>query len=189
MGITEVWSILFGFCSQIIASQIEAWHYKSQKFKNLYKGFLLIYIELTFSFHLFRATPEAYGGSHTRGPIGAVAAGLRQSSQQRWILNPLSRTRDWTSNLMVTGQIHLHCATTGTPRMTILKCLFMSFIPRGPKCHCISLIESFPMIQKYKTFKIIDFLRTFHFRHSQKFHIEQDILRKSQYKTFWLPLC
>jgi len=28
---------------------------------------------------LFRATPMAYGGSQARGPIGAVAAGLRHS--------------------------------------------------------------------------------------------------------------
>ena len=31
------------------------------------------------SFCLFRATPAAYGGSQTRGRIGAVAAGLRHS--------------------------------------------------------------------------------------------------------------
>ena len=30
-------------------------------------------------FCLFRATPAAYGGSQARGPIGAVAAGLRHS--------------------------------------------------------------------------------------------------------------
>ena len=29
-------------------------------------------------FAFSRATPEAYGGSHIRGPIGAVAIGLRQ---------------------------------------------------------------------------------------------------------------
>ena len=32
-----------------------------------------------FFFGLFRATPMAYGGSQARGPIRAVAAGLRQS--------------------------------------------------------------------------------------------------------------
>ena len=31
------------------------------------------------SFCLFRATPEAYGGSQARGPIGAVATSLDQS--------------------------------------------------------------------------------------------------------------
>ena len=28
---------------------------------------------------LFRATPESYGGSQARGPIGAIAAGLHHS--------------------------------------------------------------------------------------------------------------
>ena len=45
-------------------------------------------------FCLFRAAPGVYGGSQARGPIRAVAAGLDHSSQQRWILNPLSVARD-----------------------------------------------------------------------------------------------
>ena len=40
------------------------------------------------------AAPPAYGGSQARGPIGAVAAGLHHSSQQRRILNPLSKVRE-----------------------------------------------------------------------------------------------
>ena len=42
----------------------------------------------------FRATPEAYGGSQTRGHIRATAAGLHHSSRQHWILNPRSKARD-----------------------------------------------------------------------------------------------
>ena len=44
---------------------------------------------------------------------------LHHSSQQRWILNPLSRAQDQTCNL-VPSRIHLHCATTGTPFLKIL---------------------------------------------------------------------
>ena len=33
----------------------------------------------------------AYGGSQARGRIREIAAGLHHSSQQRWILNPLSK--------------------------------------------------------------------------------------------------
>ena len=64
----------------------------------------------------------AYGGSHARGLIGAVAAGLHQShsnagselclqptpqlnSWQRRILNPLSNARDQTLNLMLPSWI------------------------------------------------------------------------------------
>ena len=40
----------------------------------------LFFIYLLFlSFVLFRAAPTAYGGSQARGPMGTVAAGLRQS--------------------------------------------------------------------------------------------------------------
>ena len=60
-----------------------------------------------FFFFLFRAKLEAYGSSHARGRIGAVAASLHHSSQQRQILNPLSETRDQTYVLMVTSQVHL----------------------------------------------------------------------------------
>ena len=88
---------------------------------------VLIYIH--FVFCPFRVTPTTYGGSQARGPIGAVTAGLRQShsntnprysgklhhsSWQCWILNPLSKARDWTHNLMVPSWICFHCAMTGT---------------------------------------------------------------------------
>ena len=66
------------------------------------------------SFCLFSPAPEAYRGSQARGPIRAVAAGLCQShsntgseprlhhsSQPRRILNPLSKARNRTRNLMV----------------------------------------------------------------------------------------
>ena len=74
-----------------------------------------------FFFLLFLwATPTAYGGSQARGRIGAVAAGLARatavqdpsrvcnlhhSSRQRRIVNPLSKGRDRTRNLMVPSQI------------------------------------------------------------------------------------
>ena len=45
-------------------------------------------------FLLLRAALKACGGSQTRGLIGGTAAGLRHSSQQRRILNPLSEARD-----------------------------------------------------------------------------------------------
>ena len=38
---------------------------------------------------------------------------LHQSSQQRWIFNPLSEARDRTHILMDTSRIRLHCATMG----------------------------------------------------------------------------
>ena len=68
----------------------------------------------------FWAAPVAYGGSRAVGPIRAAAVGLHQShsnarseprlrpthhsSWQRQILNPLSKARDRTRNLMVPNQ-------------------------------------------------------------------------------------
>ena len=45
---------------------------------------------------------------------------LHCSSQPHQILNPLSKTRDGTRNLMVTSQIHFCCVTMRTPRLSIL---------------------------------------------------------------------
>ena len=81
--------------------------------------------------YIFRATPVTNGRSLARRPVGlvlhllgyttATAAGcpsnvcnLNQSSQQRWILNPLSQGTYQTHILMDTSQAH-HCgATMGT---------------------------------------------------------------------------
>ena len=71
----------------------------------------LIYFILFLVFCLFRASSVAYGGSQTRGRIGAVASSphhttavqdpscicnLHHSSKQCQILNPLSGARDQT---------------------------------------------------------------------------------------------
>ena len=77
------------------------------------------------SFCLFRAAPVAYGGSQARSLIGATDTATRDpscvfdlhhSSQQCQILNPLSKARDPTRNLMVPSQIRFHSTTMGTPR-------------------------------------------------------------------------
>ena len=81
------------------------------------------------------ATLEAYGGTWARGRIRAVAASLHHShsntgsnhiydlhhsSRQCWILNQLSEARDQAYSLMVSSQIHFHCATMGTPAMDLI---------------------------------------------------------------------
>ena len=43
------------------------------------------FIFIFLSFYLFRAEPEAYGGSQTRGQIRATASGLHHSSGQHQI--------------------------------------------------------------------------------------------------------
>ena len=44
---------------------------------------------------------------------------LHQSSQPRQIVNPLSKARDRTCNLLVSSQIHFHCTTMGTPMLAL----------------------------------------------------------------------
>ena len=60
---------------------------------------------------------------------------LHHSSQQYWILNPLSEAKDRISVLIETSQIHFHWATMGTP-ITVLKnnsidaiAMFPPFLP------------------------------------------------------------
>ena len=75
--------------------------------------------------------PIAYGGSQCRGQIRPFPAyatatvtwdpihicNLHHSSQHLGILNPLSKARDRTCNLMVPSrQIPFHCTTTGTSK-------------------------------------------------------------------------
>ena len=82
------------------------------------KGILLV--AFLFLFFFSRAAPTAYGGSQAMGLIGTVADGLRQSHsnagsepclqltpqlRQRRIVNPLSKARDGTLNLMVPSRI------------------------------------------------------------------------------------
>ena len=81
-------------------------------------------------FCFFRAALMAYESSQARGQIRATAAGLHlsiatpdpshvcdlhHSSRQCRILNPLSKARDRTHNLMVPSRIRFCCARTGTP--------------------------------------------------------------------------
>ena len=50
----------------------------------------------------------------TATPDLSQVCDLPHSSQQRWILNPLSKVRYGTCNLMVTSWICFRCTTTGT---------------------------------------------------------------------------
>ena len=85
----------------------------------IFFGFLLLLLLLVVA--ISWAAPAAHGGSQARGPIGAVAASLHQShsnagSEPRLqptpqltatpgIVNPLSKGRDQTRNLMVPSRI------------------------------------------------------------------------------------
>ena len=111
--------------------------------------FIFIYL-----FLLFRATPAAHGSSQARGWIRATAVSLHQSSQQRWIPDPLSKPRDGILILMDASWIRFHCTTMGTPNMCF-KCEgIMHFIVNSwskPNCYfgvivCISYLLLLPTI-------------------------------------------
>ena len=51
----------------------------------------------------------------TAMPDQSPVCNLHHSSQQRWILNTLSKARDGTGNHMVPSWIRFHCTTAGTP--------------------------------------------------------------------------
>ena len=72
---------------------------------------------------------------------------LHHSSQQHWMLNPLSSSRDGTRILMDTSWIRFCCATTGTPSRIPSRILFgvkcfLSWII-APLVHILSLLTDF----------------------------------------------
>ena len=63
---------------------------------------------------------------------------LHHSSRQRRIVNPLSKARDRTYNLMVPSWIHFRCATTGTPHThTHMYIYYMAWHAAGIKKYLI----------------------------------------------------
>ena len=115
----------------------------------------------------FRAEPPAYGSSPSRCWIWAAAAGLHNShsnlgskpclqlnhsSPLCWILNPLSKARDRTLNLLIPGQIHFCCATTGTPiSLTLLK---KSSVPSSLPTHWFQNKNNMPKPSTQGLFKL-----------------------------------
>ena len=64
---------------------------------------------------------------------------LHHSSRQCQILNPLSKARDQTRNLVIPSQIHFHCATKGTPEIYLKSC-FLCVLCLFKEVHPISLL-------------------------------------------------
>ena len=105
-----------------------------------------MYIFNILSFCLFKAEPMAYGCFQARGLIGAIADGLchRHSNAATklclqptpqltdcCILDPMSKGRYQTRNLMVPSQILLLCTMMETPRLyrLIIECHgFLTYI-------------------------------------------------------------
>ena len=120
-----------------------------KKLNELYYMLVLLPSFLFIYFFLFRATPAAHGGSQARGPIGVVADGLwhghscadlcracdlHPSSRQCRVLNPWSKARDRTCNVMVPSRIRFRGATTGTPLPSFLKVNSVPLCARAPLC-------------------------------------------------------
>ena len=51
--------------------------------------------------------------------LGGLNRSYSCQPPQCWILNPPSKARDWTRNLVVTGRICFCCATTGIPNFNL----------------------------------------------------------------------
>ena len=92
------------------------------------------------SFFFFRAAPAAFGSSKARSPSElqqlayttapekqALSYGcdLHHSSQQRQILNPLSKARDQTCILMDTSRVVSSRLTTAEPQRELCSCVFL----------------------------------------------------------------
>ena len=112
-----------------------------------FSGKLRVWIVLGFfcfvlSFAFSGAAPVAYGSSQARGQIGAYTRAtatqdpscirdLHHSSQQRRILNLLSKVRvEPATSWFAVGFVN-HCTMTGTPRFVCF-CLCFCFCFLGP---------------------------------------------------------
>ena len=80
---------------------------------------------------------SAYAYSHTWDL--SYIYDLHHNSWQHWILNPLSKARDWTHIFMDTSQVRYHWATAGTPLIVILTCisLFANDVKYVFMCLCV----------------------------------------------------
>ena len=74
------------------------------------------------------------GQSELRPPVYTTATqylscicDLHHSPWQHWILNPLSKARDWNCNLMDTSQVQYCWAIMGTPNSLFLSFFFFFF--------------------------------------------------------------
>ena len=128
-------------------ANVDNFRHCSKGFKHTF-FFFSFFLFFFFVFCPFRAALTAYGGSQARGLIEAVAQAytratampdlshvcdVHHSSQQCRILNPSSKARDQTCNLMVPSWICFCGATSGTP------CLILNehfLLPTGPGPSC-----------------------------------------------------
>ena len=123
----------------------------------------VIYVFLVwvfFFFCLFSTAPTVYAGSQAWGRIGAVAAGdpshvcnLHHSWGQCWILNPVSKAREWTHVLLETSRV---CYPLSPDRISDL-CFSMLPIQWKRKVVAvlwyISVIDIFSFFLIYKSSK------------------------------------
>ena len=77
---------------------------------------------------------------------------IHHSSQQCWILNPLSKARDWTQILMDPSQVCFRCTTTGTPS---LKTTLNSFLPAQKQAHLLHPRQETETPSSYSLFKLL----------------------------------
>ena len=107
-----------------------------------------------FFFCHFRAAPVAYEvprlgvelelqlwayTTATATPDPSSVCDLHHSSGQRWILNPLSKARDRTRNLMVLSRFRFRGAMTGTPQVSVLMLVTVTTSGRLKKCRkCVA---------------------------------------------------
>ena len=79
--------------------------------------FFFYFLSFFWGLHPWLAAGLCHSHSHA---IPSCICDLHHSSQKHRILNPLSKARDWTPNLMVPSQIHFCCTTTGTLQLLFI---------------------------------------------------------------------
>ena len=103
---------------------------KTSELYTLFYLFIFIFIFCFLELHLWHIKVPRLGvkselelpdyTTATATPDLSCVCDLHHSSQQHWILNPLSEARDGTRHLKVTSWIRFHCAMMGTPELYTL---------------------------------------------------------------------
>ena len=108
-------------------------------------NYMCLFVSFLF-FLPFRAAPEAYGSSQTRGRLELQLSGcatatatwdlshicdLHHSSWQGQVFHPLSEARDWTCIFTSTNRVHFPWATKRTPNYMLLNWLWVKWASLG----------------------------------------------------------
>ena len=140
---------------------------RDQREECILKSLVFCFVFLSFIFsglHLrHMEVPRLRDESELYSPAYTTATAMpdlsRICSRQCWILNPLSKARDKTCNLMIPCRIRFCCTTTGTPKIISFEITSglsqKNFIRAWFKCHLLQEAFLHASVTKYCSLSLL----------------------------------